>query len=82
MLTKHSDIQDAAVVGVPDDVMGELPRAYVVKTPDAQITEADVVQYVAGRYTTTLFGNNIRVNGLYLLNLTHVMQHRGEETLP
>ena len=45
MLRKHPDIADNAVIGVPDDKSGELPRAYIVKkNPD--LTENDVHEYV------------------------------------
>lgn len=33
LLLTHPDIADAAVIGLPDDVCGELPRAYVVLKP-------------------------------------------------
>lgn len=40
-------IVDVAVVGIPDALAGELPRAFVVRHPDSQnLTEAEVQQYV------------------------------------
>ena len=35
----------AAVIGVPDERMGEVARAYIVPTADAQLDEAGVVQW-------------------------------------
>lgn len=44
---KHEDVKDAGVVGLPDDMSGELPLAFVVlKAPGAKITEKDLEAYV------------------------------------
>jgi len=41
-------VADAAVVGIPDALTDELPRAFVVRRPDSpNLTEAEVEQYVA-----------------------------------
>ncbi|GAB6028007.1 hypothetical protein CHUAL_002234 [Chamberlinius hualienensis] len=45
ILLKHSSIQDAAVIGIPDERCGELPRAYIVSS-DANLTSDDVATYV------------------------------------
>jgi acyl-CoA synthetase (AMP-forming)/AMP-acid ligase II len=48
MLRSHPDIDDATVVGVPDDRAGEVPRASVVpRRPD--ISEKDVKSFVAAK---------------------------------
>lgn len=44
-------IADVAVVGIPDALAGEIPRAYVVKKPDAKITDDDILLYVNPRVT-------------------------------
>ncbi|XP_029207684.2 surfactin synthase subunit 1-like [Acropora millepora] len=46
LLVSHPDIQDAAVVGVPDVEAGELPMAFVVRKPNAALTEGDVKTFV------------------------------------
>lgn len=46
LLLTHSKIRDAAVIGIPDDVAGELPLAFIVKA-DENLTEDEVIQFVA-----------------------------------
>ncbi|OXU30119.1 hypothetical protein TSAR_003795 [Trichomalopsis sarcophagae] len=49
ILLTHPEIKDAAVVGLPDEVAGELPIAFVVKQPNAKVTADAVLKYVNGR---------------------------------
>lgn len=46
LLLTHRKIRDAAVIGIPDDVAGELPLAFVVKA-DNTLTEEEVIAFVA-----------------------------------
>jgi acyl-coenzyme A synthetase/AMP-(fatty) acid ligase len=40
-------VADVAVIGIPDALAGEIPRAFVVRHPDSQnLTEAEVQEYV------------------------------------
>jgi acyl-CoA synthetase (AMP-forming)/AMP-acid ligase II len=45
VLRDHPDIEDAAVIGVPHPIAGELPRAYVVSR-NPSLTENDVKQFM------------------------------------
>ena len=47
LLISHLNIDDAAVIGIPDEKTGELPKAFVV--PKGDITPEDVVDFVAGK---------------------------------
>ncbi|KAF5730932.1 4-coumarate--CoA ligase-like 9 [Tripterygium wilfordii] len=47
VLQAHSEIADAAVVPYPDEDAGEIPMAFVVRKPGSNITEAQVIDFVA-----------------------------------
>ncbi|MBT2505381.1 4-coumarate--CoA ligase family protein [Streptomyces sp. ISL-98] len=49
LLLTHEAVADAAVIGVYDEDGNEVPKAYVVRQPSAQLTEDDVMAYVAQR---------------------------------
>ena len=46
LLRRLSGVKDVAVIGIPDERAGEVPRAYVVKASDS-LTEEDVRNHVA-----------------------------------
>ena len=48
-LQAHPDVVEAAVVGVPHDVLGEDVAAYVVLEPGSGTTVAEVIAFVGGR---------------------------------
>ncbi|KAF5270232.1 hypothetical protein FQA39_LY08446 [Lamprigera yunnana] len=50
LILVHPAVKDCAVVGIPDERCGELPLAYVVRQPDANITESEIATFVAGNY--------------------------------
>jgi 4-coumarate--CoA ligase len=49
LLITHPAVADVAVIGVPDDEAGELPKAFVVKKPDAEVTAEELQAFVKER---------------------------------
>ncbi|KAF8407321.1 hypothetical protein HHK36_006448 [Tetracentron sinense] len=47
LLLNHPNISDAAVVPMKDDLAGEVPVAFVVKSNGSKITEDDIKQYIS-----------------------------------
>ncbi|RWV97657.1 hypothetical protein GW17_00039541 [Ensete ventricosum] len=47
LLIAHHDIADAAVVPMKDEVAGEVPVAFVVRSSGSQITEDEIKRYVS-----------------------------------
>ena len=52
LLITMPGVADVAVIGIPDDEAGELPKAFVVKRPDADITAESLQAFVAGKVAT------------------------------
>ncbi|CAL1405775.1 unnamed protein product [Linum trigynum] len=47
LLQSNPKIADAAVIPYPDDDAGQIPMAFVVRKPGSQLTEAEVMDFVA-----------------------------------
>ena len=48
-LASHPDVVECAVVAAPDDTWGEVPAAFVMLRPGADVTETDLVEHVKSR---------------------------------
>ena len=47
----HRAVKDVAVVGLPDEVDGERPLAFVVLSPDSQhVTADELITFTNGNY--------------------------------
>ncbi|MFJ7734427.1 o-succinylbenzoate--CoA ligase [Lysinibacillus sp. NPDC097231] len=47
-LSTHPSVADVAVIGIPDEKWGEIPKAYIVAKPGASITEAEIIEFCKG----------------------------------
>nr|GMD33634.1 4-coumarate--CoA ligase-like 5 [Ipomoea batatas] len=53
VLLTHANILDAAVVPLEDEEAGEIPVAYVVRASGSELTEEQIVQFVASQQSTS-----------------------------
>ena len=49
VLYQHPGVQDAAVVGVPSRVRGEVPKAFIVLKEGHELTKRDVIRFCHGK---------------------------------
>ncbi len=49
VLLQHPAIADAAVLGIPDERMGEKLLACIVRQPDAEVTEDELTDFIRER---------------------------------
>lgn len=44
-------VADVAIVGIPDEFAGEIPKAFIVKEANSTLTENEVLQYLNPKVT-------------------------------
>jgi len=48
-IAEHPDVLEVAVIAIPDDKWGEVPKAFVVPKPGANITERSIINFARQR---------------------------------
>ncbi|HSZ39624.1 MAG TPA: FadD3 family acyl-CoA ligase [Trebonia sp.] len=61
VITRQENVADAAVIGVPDERLGEVGRAYVVPRPGTTVTEDEVIAFCRARLANFKVPRSVRV---------------------
>lgn len=70
VLYQHPNIEEAAVVGVPDELRGEVPRAFVKLKENTQITKKEILTFCKERLATYKLPKSIRLIESFPKNAT------------
>ncbi|KMZ61499.1 hypothetical protein ZOSMA_524G00010 [Zostera marina] len=47
MLLRHPNVADAAVIPMKDELAGEVPVAFIVRSSDSDVTEDELKKYIS-----------------------------------
>ena len=61
VLARHGAVLEAAVIGVPHEIYGEVPVAYVVTYPDARVTADELLAHCRGQLTKVKIPTAVRI---------------------
>lgn len=60
-ITRHDKVSEAAVIGVPDERLGEVGRAYVVPRPGAAPAEDEIIAFCRDRLANYKVPRSVRI---------------------
>jgi HIP---CoA ligase len=61
VITRHEKVSEAAVVGVPDERLGEVGCAFVVPRPGVTVTEAEITEFCRERLANFKVPRSVRL---------------------
>jgi acyl-CoA synthetase (AMP-forming)/AMP-acid ligase II len=67
-LAEHPEVLQAAVIGVPDEFLGEAVHAYVIRTPGATVTPEELRQHVVDRLNASWSPREVEFLDAFPLN--------------
>lgn len=59
ILLTHEGVKEVAVIGIPDERAGEVPKAFVVRNPSQHVTAEELINFVAGRLQNMSKSSNL-----------------------
>ena len=68
MILEHPHVVDAAVIGIPHDIWGQVPRAFVVKREEYSLTQEEVAHFLNG-IKMRFFFKFVQLVLVYLIDL-------------
>jgi acyl-CoA synthetase (AMP-forming)/AMP-acid ligase II len=67
-LAEHPEVRQAAVIGVPDEFLGEAVHAYVIRTPGATVTPEELRRHVVDRLNASWSPREVEFLDAFPLN--------------
>jgi acyl-CoA synthetase (AMP-forming)/AMP-acid ligase II len=61
VIARYDEVSEAAVIGVPDDRLGEVGRAYVVPRPGATPTEDEIIGFCRARLANFKVPRSVKI---------------------
>jgi acyl-CoA synthetase (AMP-forming)/AMP-acid ligase II len=61
VIMHHDSVSEVAVIGVADDRMGEVGRAYVVLRPEASVDEQELIEYCRARLANYKVPRSVKI---------------------
>lgn len=70
VLIDTKEVQDACVVGIPDQLEGELLAAVIVKKPNSLLTKNYLIKLIESKYTSPVNGLKSKKKPLNLIRIS------------